>query len=75
VKAEPDDHGGRHRNGAAVKLESRDLERIRMSRVSARERLERALGPDLTELLLNALSQEGGEGVPGSEPLGRDHTT
>jgi hypothetical protein len=59
-------------DSGSVKLESLDIERMRLSRVSARERLERALGPDLTQLLLDALVQEG-EGVPGSEPLSRDH--
>ncbi|MGZ4360104.1 MAG: hypothetical protein ACXVZW_10020 [Gaiellaceae bacterium] len=61
-----EDHG----NGS-LKLESRDLERMQKSRVSARERLEDALGPDLTQLLLNALQPET-EGLP-DDSRSRDH--
>ncbi len=72
VTAEAQHRGDGRRNGASVQLESLDLERMRVSRVSARERLERALGPDLTQLLLDALVQEG-DGAAGVEPLSQDH--
>jgi hypothetical protein len=71
VKAETGNHADDHRNGG-VKLETLDVERMRLSRVSARERLESALGPDLTQLLLSALMQEG-EGAPDSDSLSQDH--
>lgn len=71
MTAEIGQSDGDDRNGG-VKLESLDLERMRVSRVSARERLERALGPDLTQLLLSALMQEG-EGAPGADSMSEHH--
>jgi hypothetical protein len=70
VTADLEHQDGDRRNGA-LKLERLELERTRSSRVSARERLEQALGPDLTELLLSALMHEG-EGAADSDSL-REH--
>ncbi|MGZ4398316.1 MAG: hypothetical protein ACXVZ1_07845 [Gaiellaceae bacterium] len=70
MTAEIGHHQEDHGNGS-LKRESRDLERMQKSRVSARERLEDALGPDLTQLLLNALQPET-EGLP-DDSRSRDH--